>query len=79
MTGLAGFLDLLEQVFFFLARRRRLKILTLNLHCYQEENQDAKFSQIAKAIDDLDIDVVCLLVREGLETVRCRPSEDPKS
>src|SRR5271166_4686987 len=44
----------------YLARRRRLKILTLNLHCYQEENQDAKFSQIAKAIDDLDIDVVCL-------------------
>jgi maltose 6'-phosphate phosphatase len=44
----------------YVARRRRLKILTLNLHCYQEENQDAKFSQIAKAIDDLDIDVVCL-------------------
>ena len=44
----------------YLARRRRLKILTLNLHCYQEENQDAKFSQIARAIDDLDIDVVCL-------------------
>ena len=44
----------------YLARRQRLKILTLNLHCYQEENQDAKFSQIARAIDDLDIDVVCL-------------------
>jgi maltose 6'-phosphate phosphatase len=44
----------------YVARRRRLKILTLNLHCYQEENQDAKFSQIARAIDDLDIDVVCL-------------------
>lgn len=44
----------------YVARRRRLKILTLNLHCYQEENQDAKFSQIAKAIDDQDIDVVCL-------------------
>jgi maltose 6'-phosphate phosphatase len=44
----------------YVARRRRLKILTLNLHCYQEENQDAKFSQIAKAIDDLDIDIVCL-------------------
>lgn len=42
------------------ARRRRLKILTLNLHCYQEEDQDAKFSRIAQAIDDLDIDVVCL-------------------
>ena len=44
----------------YVARHRRLKILTLNLHCYQEENQDAKFSQIARAIDDLDIDVVCL-------------------
>ncbi len=44
----------------YVARRRRLKILTLNLHCYQEENQDAKFSQIARAIDDFDIDVVCL-------------------
>lgn len=42
------------------ARRQRLKILTLNLHTYQEENQDAKFSQIARAIDDLDIDIVCL-------------------
>jgi maltose 6'-phosphate phosphatase len=44
----------------YVARRRRLKILTLNLHCYQEENQDTKLSQIARAIDDLDIDVVCL-------------------
>jgi maltose 6'-phosphate phosphatase len=44
----------------YLARRRRLRILTLNLHCYQEEYQDAKFSQIARAINDLEIDVVCL-------------------
>lgn len=44
----------------YVARRRRLKILTLNLHCYQEDNQDAKFSQIARAINDLDIDIVCL-------------------
>jgi maltose 6'-phosphate phosphatase len=44
----------------YVARRRRLKILTLNLHCYQEENQEAKFSNIARAINDLDIDVVCL-------------------
>ena len=44
----------------YVSRRRRLKILTLNLHCYQEEDQDAKFSQIAKAINDLDIDIVCL-------------------
>ena len=44
----------------YVARRERLKILTLNLHCYQEENQDAKFWQIAKAINDLNIDIVCL-------------------
>jgi len=37
-----------------------LKVLILNLHCYQEDNQDYKFSQIAKAINDLDADVVCL-------------------
>ena len=36
----------------YVARRRRLKILTLNLHCYQEENQEAKFSNIARAIND---------------------------
>ena len=44
----------------YVARRRPLKILTLNLHCYQEDDQDAKFGQIARAIDDLDIDLVCL-------------------
>lgn len=37
-----------------------LKVLILNLHCYQEDNQDYKFSQIAKAIDELNADVVCL-------------------
>ncbi|HEY8157430.1 MAG TPA: endonuclease/exonuclease/phosphatase family protein [Methylobacter sp.] len=36
-----------------------LKILILNLHCYQEDNQDNKFSQIAKAINELNADVVC--------------------
>ena len=40
--------------------RKPLKILILNLHCYQEENQDFKFSQIAKAINELHIDIVCL-------------------
>jgi maltose 6'-phosphate phosphatase len=44
----------------YLARRERLKILTLNLHCYQEENQITKFTQIAKAINDLNADIVCL-------------------
>lgn len=41
-------------------RRERLKVLTLNLHCLQEEDQDAKLSTIARAIDDLNVDVVCL-------------------
>ncbi|GAK56267.1 endonuclease/exonuclease/phosphatase [Candidatus Vecturithrix granuli] len=44
----------------YIARRERLKVLTLNLHCYQEEHQDHKFAQIAKAIRDLNIDIVCL-------------------
>lgn len=44
----------------YLSRHDRLRILTLNLHCYQEDRQDEKFSQIAKAIQELQIDVVCL-------------------
>ena len=44
----------------YLARHERLKILTLNLHCYQEEQQSDKFSRIAKAINDLNADIVCL-------------------
>jgi maltose 6'-phosphate phosphatase len=42
------------------SRHAPLRILTLNLHCYQEDRQDEKFSQIAKAVDELQIDVVCL-------------------
>ena len=41
-------------------QRTQLKILILNLHCYQEENQDAKFTTIARTIDELDVDIVCL-------------------
>lgn len=44
----------------YVAQRARLKVLTLNLHTYQEADQDAKFSQIARAINDLDVDIVCL-------------------
>lgn len=44
----------------YVARHADLKVLTLNLHCYQEERQDYKLSQIARAINELDIDVVCL-------------------
>lgn len=43
----------------YAASREALKVLILNLHCYQEEHQDRKFSQIAKAIDELAVDVVC--------------------
>ncbi|MCO6042529.1 endonuclease/exonuclease/phosphatase family protein [Aeoliella sp. ICT_H6.2] len=42
------------------ARRSTLRVLTLNLHCYQESNQDYKFRQIAQAIQDFHIDLVCL-------------------
>ncbi len=41
-------------------QRAQLKVLILNLHCYQEENQLEKFATIAQTIDDLDIDIVCL-------------------
>jgi maltose 6'-phosphate phosphatase len=40
--------------------RKPLNVLILNLHCRQEENQDYKFSEIAKAIDELSVDIVCL-------------------
>ncbi|MBF0286325.1 MAG: endonuclease/exonuclease/phosphatase family protein [SAR324 cluster bacterium] len=41
------------------ASRDPLTILILNLHCYQEKNQNFKLQQIAKAIQDLDIDIIC--------------------
>jgi maltose 6'-phosphate phosphatase len=39
--------------------RDPLKIMILNLHCYQEDHQDFKFSQIAKAVNDHAVDIVC--------------------
>ena len=44
----------------YTAARGTFKVLTLNLHCYQEDNQQEKFSTIARAVNDLDIDIVCL-------------------
>lgn len=44
----------------YTCHRGLFKVLTLNLHCYQEENQDAKLNAIVQAIRDLDVDVVCL-------------------
>jgi maltose 6'-phosphate phosphatase len=43
----------------YLIRRKPLKVLILNLHCYQEEDQNHKFSLIAKAIKELNVDIVC--------------------
>ncbi len=40
-------------------QRKPLKLMILNLHCYQEEQQDAKFSIIAQAIDKQQVDIVC--------------------
>ena len=41
-------------------QRRPLTVMVLNLHCRQEDDQDFKLSQIARAIDDLHVDLVCL-------------------
>lgn len=43
----------------YTARRDRLRVLTLNLHCCQEENQEAKLSLIARVIRELAVDIVC--------------------
>ena len=44
----------------YIARRDNLKVLILNLHCYQEADQLAKLATIAHAIQELKVDVVCL-------------------
>lgn len=44
----------------YCASRKPLKIMILNLHCYQEDNQGYKLSQIAKAINEQDVDIICL-------------------
>jgi maltose 6'-phosphate phosphatase len=41
-------------------QQQQLKVLILNLHCYQETNQDEKFTRIAKIINELEIDIICL-------------------
>jgi maltose 6'-phosphate phosphatase len=43
----------------YVASHKDLKVMILNLHCYQEDQQDHKFSQIAKAINEQDVDIVC--------------------
>ncbi|HCV12937.1 MAG TPA: endonuclease [Candidatus Accumulibacter sp.] len=44
----------------YVVERRPLSVLILNLHCCQEEQQDRKLSQIARAIDELGVDIACL-------------------
>lgn len=42
------------------ARRGSLRAMTLNLHTYQEVDQQQKFERIARAIQETKIDLVCL-------------------
>ncbi|PTY02132.1 endonuclease [Opitutaceae bacterium EW11] len=44
----------------YCARHDRLSLMTLNLHCCQEEDQEAKLWAIARAINDHRVDIVCL-------------------
>lgn len=41
-------------------QRGTLKVLTLNLHTWQEEDQERKFAAVAQAIRERGIDVACL-------------------
>jgi maltose 6'-phosphate phosphatase len=43
----------------YVVLRPRLRVLTLNLHCDQEDNLDAKLGLIGRAIDEHDVDIVC--------------------
>ncbi len=43
----------------YVISRKPLAVMILNLHCYQEDNQDYKLSQIARAINDKEADIVC--------------------
>lgn len=44
----------------YLVRRDTLKVLTLNLHTWQEEDATAKLATVARAIRERRIDLVCL-------------------
>ncbi|WP_207951895.1 endonuclease/exonuclease/phosphatase family protein [Pseudomaricurvus alcaniphilus] len=44
----------------YILQRDPLRVMILNLHCYQEKNQAAKLRQIARAIAELDVDIACL-------------------
>ena len=44
----------------YVISRKPLAVMILNLHCYQEDNQDFKLAQVAKAIREREADIVCL-------------------
>lgn len=39
--------------------KTELSILTLNLHTYQEKDQEDKFDEIVEFIDSEDVDIIC--------------------
>ncbi len=43
----------------YVASHKPLHVMILNLHCYQEADQDHKLWQIAKAIDEQKTDIIC--------------------
>jgi maltose 6'-phosphate phosphatase len=44
----------------YVVHRSGLKVLTLNLHCWQEVDQEEKFKEIERAIREIGIDIICL-------------------
>jgi len=44
----------------YLCQRTALSVMILNLHCYQEADQQRKLTTIAHAINEQHIDIVCL-------------------
>ena len=44
----------------YICSRPPLRLMILNLHCYQEQDQMAKLQRIARAIEELEVDIVCL-------------------
>ena len=43
----------------YVVSHKPLAVMILNLHCYQEDDQDYKLSQVAKAISEQEADIVC--------------------
>ncbi len=43
----------------YVVSHKPLTVMILNLHCYQETDQDYKFRQIARAINEQAVDIIC--------------------